>query len=110
VGVRILEAPAAAPLAAREVPLGEDCRDWAQKLSDHERNLLTQIFPLLHPADVEVQDCYTTNMAGCSSRRGQDDADRVQHMETVHIGRLQHLLDTIGMPETEYTPSCSIRR
>ncbi|MEO7691083.1 MAG: ribonucleotide-diphosphate reductase subunit beta, partial [Sphingomonas sp.] len=24
-----------------EVPLGEDCRDWAQKLSDHERNLLT---------------------------------------------------------------------
>ena len=27
-----------------EVPLGEDCRDWAQKLTDHERNLLTQIF------------------------------------------------------------------
>ncbi|WP_298689550.1 ribonucleotide-diphosphate reductase subunit beta, partial [uncultured Sphingomonas sp.] len=22
-----------------EVPLGEDCRDWAQKLTDHERNL-----------------------------------------------------------------------
>ena len=26
-----------------EVPLGEDCRDWAQKLTPHERNLLTQI-------------------------------------------------------------------
>ena len=24
-----------------EVPLGEDCRDWAQKISEHERNLLT---------------------------------------------------------------------
>jgi ribonucleoside-diphosphate reductase beta chain len=27
-----------------EVPLGEDCKDWAVKLSDAERNLLTQIF------------------------------------------------------------------
>src|SRR3982750_211049 len=41
-----------------EVPLGEDCRDWAQKLSDHERNLLTQIFRFFTQADVEVQDCY----------------------------------------------------
>ena len=39
-----------------EVPLGEDCRDWAQKLSDHERNLLTQIFRFFTQADVEVQD------------------------------------------------------
>ena len=41
-----------------EVPLGEDCRDWAQKLSEHERNLLTQIFRFFTQADVEVQDCY----------------------------------------------------
>ena len=27
-----------------EVPLGEDCKDWATKLNDRERNLLTQIF------------------------------------------------------------------
>src|SRR3546814_11343936 len=39
-----------------EVPLGEDCRDWAQKLTDHERNLLTQIFRFFTQADVEVQD------------------------------------------------------
>src|ERR1700691_5874542 len=25
-----------------EVPLGEDCKDWAAKLNDRERNLLTQ--------------------------------------------------------------------
>ena len=41
-----------------EVPLGEDCRDWAQKISDHERNLLTQIFRFFTQADIEVQDCY----------------------------------------------------
>ena len=27
-----------------EVPLGEDVKDWASKLNDQERNLLTQIF------------------------------------------------------------------
>src|SRR5881409_1274097 len=27
-----------------EVPLGEDCKDWATKLNDRERHLLTQIF------------------------------------------------------------------
>ncbi len=44
-----------------EVPLGEDCRDWAQKLTDHERNLLTQIF--LSRCRIAT----TTNMAACSS-------------------------------------------
>src|SRR3546814_9794802 len=38
-----------------EVPLGEDCRDWAQKLTDHDRNLLTQIFRFFTQADVEVR-------------------------------------------------------
>eukprot|EP01042_Synura_sphagnicola_P015316 gene15316-19378_t len=41
-----------------EVPLGEDCRDWAQKISDHERNLLTQIFRFFTQADIDVQNCY----------------------------------------------------
>jgi hypothetical protein len=51
-----------------EVPLGEDCRDWAQKLTEHERNLLTQIFRFFTQADVEVQNCYHEHTAGCSSR------------------------------------------
>src|SRR3546814_7273002 len=41
-----------------EVPLGEDCRDWAQKLPDPERNLQTQIFRFFTQADFEVPDCY----------------------------------------------------
>ncbi len=86
-----------------EVPLGEDCRDWAQKLTEHERNLLTQIFRFFTQADIEVQDCY------------HDKYGRVfkpveikmmltafSNMETVHIAAYSHLLDTIGMPESEY--------
>ena len=36
-----------------EVPLGEDCKDWAVKLNDNERNLLTQIFRFFTQADVD---------------------------------------------------------
>ena len=41
-----------------EVPLSEDIRDWNQKITPEERNLLTQIFRFFTQADVEVQDCY----------------------------------------------------
>ena len=41
-----------------EVPMGEDCKDWAVKLNDGERNLLTQIFRFFTQSDVEVNDNY----------------------------------------------------
>ena len=86
-----------------EVPLGEDCRDWAQKISEHERNLLTQIFRFFTQADVEVQDCYHDKY----SRVFKPTEIKMMlaafsNMETVHIAAYSHLLDTIGMPESEY--------
>jgi ribonucleoside-diphosphate reductase beta chain len=41
-----------------EVPLGEDCKDWAANLNDNERNLLTQIFRFFTQSDIEVADNY----------------------------------------------------
>src|SRR6478735_4849391 len=41
-----------------EIPLGEDLKDWAVKLNDKERNLLTQIFRFFTQSDVEVADNY----------------------------------------------------
>jgi len=38
-----------------EVPLGEDCKDWANNITEEERNLLTQIFRFFTQSDVEVQ-------------------------------------------------------
>ena len=35
-----------------EVPLGEDCKDWATKLNEHEKNLLTHIFRFFTQSDV----------------------------------------------------------
>src|ERR1700709_425092 len=86
-----------------EVPLGEDCRDWAQKLSDHERNLLTQIFRSFPQADVEVQDCSPEKSARIfKPTEIKMMLAAFSNMETVHIAAYSHLLDTIGMPESEY--------
>ena len=86
-----------------EVPLGEDCRDWAQKLSDHERNLLTQIFRFFTQADIEVQDCYHEKYGRVfKPTEVKMMLTAFSNMETVHIAAYSHLLDTIGMPESEY--------
>ena len=86
-----------------EVPLGEDCRDWAQKLSDHERNLLTQIFRFFTQADIEVQDCYHEKYGSVfKPTEIKMMLTAFSNMETVHIAAYSHLLDTIGMPESDY--------
>ena len=51
-----------------EVPLGEDCRDWAQKLSEHERNLLTQIFRSSRRPISRCRIATTNIMAACLSQ------------------------------------------
>ncbi|MCK6442147.1 ribonucleotide-diphosphate reductase subunit beta [Elstera cyanobacteriorum] len=87
-----------------EVPLGEDCRDWARKLTDHERNLLTQIFRFFTQADVEVQDCYHEKYGRVfKPTEIKMMLTAFSNMETIHIAAYSHLLDTIGMPEAEYT-------
>ena len=87
-----------------EVPLGEDCRDWAQKLTPHERNLLTQIFRFFTQADVEVQDCYHDKYGSVfKPTEIKMMLTAFSNMETVHIAAYSHLLDTIGMPESEYS-------
>jgi ribonucleoside-diphosphate reductase beta chain len=87
-----------------EVPLGEDCRDWAQKLTEHERSLLTQIFRFFTQADVEVQDCYHDKYGRVfKPTEVKMMLTAFSNMETVHIAAYSHLLDTIGMPESEYS-------
>jgi len=87
-----------------EVPLGEDCRDWSQNLTDHERNLLTQIFRFFTQADVEVQDCYHEKYGRVfKPTEIKMMLTAFSNMETVHIAAYSHLLDTIGMAEAEYS-------
>jgi ribonucleoside-diphosphate reductase beta chain len=87
-----------------EVPLADDVKDWRNKLSAAEQNLLTQIFRFFTQADVEVNNCYMKHY----SRVFQPTEVKMMlsafsNIETVHIAAYSHLLDTIGMPEAEYT-------
>jgi ribonucleoside-diphosphate reductase beta chain len=87
-----------------EVPLGDDVRDWQKNLSKSEKNLLTQIFRFFTQADVEVNNCYMKNyMNVFKPTEVLMMLSVFSAMETVHVAAYSHLLDTIGMPETEYS-------
>lgn len=86
-----------------EVPLADDVKDWRHKLSDGERNLLTQIFRFFTQADVEVNNCYMRHYGGVfKPTEIQMMLSAFSNIETVHISAYSHLLDTLGMPELEY--------
>src|SRR5271168_577187 len=87
-----------------EVPLADDVKDWKQKLTAAERNLLTQIFRFFTQADVEVNNCYMKKYAQVfQPTEVQMMLSAFSNMETIHIAAYSHLLDTIGMPEIEYS-------
>ena len=86
-----------------EVPLADDVRDWKKNLTPEEKNLLTQIFRFFTQADIEVNNCYMKHYTKVfQPTEVQMMLSAFSNMETVHIAAYSHLLDTIGMPETEY--------
>lgn len=86
-----------------EVPLAEDVKDWHHKLSGSEQHLLTQIFRFFTQSDIEVNNCYMRNYTRVfQPTEVQMMLAAFSNMETIHIAAYAHLLDTIGMPETEY--------
>lgn len=89
---------------AEEVPMGNDVRDWETKMTPEEKNLVTQILRFFVQGDVSVADAYLDYyipyfkpvelrmmMAAFASS------------ETIHIQGYSHLIDTLGLPESEYT-------
>lgn len=86
-----------------EVPMGEDVKDWGQKLNNHEQEFLTQIFRFFTQGDLDVAGGYVKNylpffpqpevrmmLCGFAAR------------EAIHIAAYSHLIETLGMPETTY--------
>ncbi len=87
-----------------EVPLGEDCKDWTTKLSDEERNLLTQIFRFFTQSDVEVNDNYMERYSRVfKPTEVKMMLAAFSNIETIHIAAYALLLETIGMPDTEFS-------
>lgn len=87
-----------------EVPLGEDVRDWNNNITPEEKNLLTQIFRFFTQQDILVGGAYVDNylkVFGPTEIRMM--LMLFASFETTHVAAYSHLLDTIGMPEVEYS-------
>lgn len=87
-----------------EIPLGEDCKDWATVLNDTERNLLTQIFRFFTQGDIEVADNYMEHY--CRIFKPVEVKMMLaafSNMETIHIAAYALLIETIGMPDSEFS-------
>lgn len=87
-----------------EVPMADDVRDWQRTLSPAEKNLLTQIFRFFVQADIEVNNCYMKHYSRVfQATEVQMMLAAFSNMETIHIAGYAHLLDTLGLPEVEYS-------
>lgn len=87
-----------------EVPLADDVKDWQKTLPENEKNLLTQIFRFFTQADVEVNNCYMKHYSQVfQPTEVQMMLAAFSNMETIHVAAYSYLLDTVGMPEIEYS-------
>lgn len=87
-----------------EVPLGEDMKDWADQLDDGERELLTQVFRFFTQADVDVADNYMERYSRFFKPvEVKMMLSAFAAMEAVHIDAYSLLIETVGMPESEYS-------
>jgi ribonucleoside-diphosphate reductase beta chain len=87
-----------------EVTMADDVQDWKKKLTPGEKHLLTQIFRFFTQADIEVNNCYMKHYTQIFQPvEVQMMLAAFSNMETIHIAAYSHLLDTIGMPEVEYS-------
>lgn len=85
-----------------DVPLHNDVKDW-QELGTSEKNLLTQIFRLFTQSDVDVGAGYVDRyMRIFKKPEARMMMGAFANMESIHQHAYSLLLDTVGMPETEY--------
>ncbi|MCP1201374.1 ribonucleotide-diphosphate reductase subunit beta [Acetobacter oryzoeni] len=87
-----------------EVPLADDVKDWHRVLNEGEQHLVTQIFRFFTQSDVEVNNCYMKHYSRVfKPTEVLMMLSAFSNIETIHIAAYSYLLDTLGMPETEYS-------
>lgn len=86
-----------------EIPMADDVKDWKYNLTGGEKHLLTQIFRFFTQADIEVNNCYMKHYSRVfMPTEVQMMLAAFSNMETIHIDAYSKLIETIGMPDTEY--------
>lgn len=88
---------------ATEVPLQDDIRDWNTKLTDTERNQLTQIFRFFTQGDVDIGNAYIDRYLPIfKNEEMRQMMVTFASMEAIHADAYNLLLESIGMPDTEH--------
>lgn len=89
---------------SREVPLHEDLRDWNNKLSEQDRNFLSNVFLLFTQGDIDVADGYIKDYLPHFSH------PEIRMMllgfaarEATHIDAYSYLIETLGKPDSFYS-------
>jgi ribonucleoside-diphosphate reductase beta chain len=87
-----------------EVPLQEDVHDWNKKLTPPEKNLLTQLFRFFTKGDEDIThgylDVYIPMFKPTEIRMM---LSAIATQEANHIHSYSQLIDTVGMPESDYS-------
>lgn len=87
-----------------EITFEEDVKDWNHKLSKEEKNFLTQIFRFFTQADIDVAGGYIDRfMPLFKHPELRMMMSSFANIESVHIDAYSRLIDTVGMPESEYS-------
>ena len=86
-----------------EVPMADDISDY-NNLPPNEKDLITQVFRLFTQSDIEVSNNYQTRlMPEFQTPEVAMMLGSFANAEAIHIHAYSYLLDTLGLPETEYS-------
>lgn len=87
-----------------EISLSDDIRDYNQTLTNSERNLITHIFRLFTENDCLVGSAYIDlYMPMFKPNEVRMMLLSFAGMEAIHMNAYSYLLDTLGLPEVEYS-------
>jgi len=88
----------------KEVPLGDDVRDWKTILNSGEKKLLTQIFRFFTQADCDVAVGYVERyLPQFKQIEIRMMLLSIAARECVHIDAYSKLIEELGLPEVEYS-------
>lgn len=86
------------------ISLDEDVKDWKSNLDPAEKHLLTQLFRFFTQADLDIAGAYIdTYMPMFKPPEVRMMLTSFAAMEGIHMQAYSYLLDTVGMPEVEYS-------
>lgn len=87
-----------------EVPMEADIADYRFRLSEEEKNLVTQILRFFTQGDIEVNNNYNTNLIPAFPKPEiKMMLSSYAAMESIHVWAYSYLNDSLGLPEREYS-------